>query len=130
MPQPRRTIQSVLNDLIGRVNTDTRRLRIVEQEIDIMKSRMISMEQSMGEQRKAINASITELNAKVARSEDRVARMESMMNELVKEMKRFASNSEIKKLEQLIEIYSPLKSNFITKEEAEQLIEERMEQKP
>jgi len=127
--QPRRTVQSVINDLIGRVNTDTRRLRIIEQELNILKSRMAAIEQNAAEQRKAINASVTELGAKVARAEDKVSRMESLIGEVVKGMKRFAPASEIKKLEQLIEIYSPLKSEFITREEAERMIEDALGKK-
>ncbi len=127
--QPRRTVQSVINDLIGRVNTDTRRLRIIEQELNILKSRMAAIEQNAAEQRKAINASVSELGAKAARAEDKVSRMESLIGEVVKGMKRFAPASEVKKLEQLIEIYSPLKSDFVTREEAERMIEEAMEKK-
>ncbi len=125
--QPRRTVQSVINDLIGRVNTDTRRLRIVEQELNILKSRTAAIEQNAAEQRKAINVSVAELGAKVARAEDKVSRMESLLGEIVKGMKRFAPASEIKKLEQLIEIYSPLKSDFVTREEAERMIQEATE---
>jgi len=126
---PKRTVQSVINDLIGRVNTDTRRLRIIEQELNILKSRMAALEQNSSEQRKAINVSTTELGAKAARAEDKVSRMESLIGEVVKGMKRFAPTSEVKKLEQLIEIYSPLKSEFVTKEEAERMIEEALGKK-
>ncbi len=125
--QPRRTVQSVINDLIGRVNADTRRLRVIEQELNILKSRTAAIEQNAMEQRKAVNALVTELGAKVARAEDKVSRMESLLGEIVKGMKRFAPASEIKKLEQLIEIYSPLKSDFVTREEAERMIEEATE---
>jgi len=69
--EPRRTVQSVINDLIGRVNTDTRRLRIIEQETNIFKSRMAAIEQNSADQRKAINASVAEMAAKVARAEDK-----------------------------------------------------------
>ena len=127
--QPKRTVQSVINDLIGRVNTDTRRMRIIEQELNILKPRIAAIEQNVSEQRKAINASISELGAKVARAEDKVSRMESLLGEVVKGMKRFALVSEVKKLEQLIEIYSPLKSEFVTNEEVERLIEEAVEKK-
>ncbi len=127
--QPKRTVQSVLNDLIGRVNTDTRRLRVMEQEFDILKSRMAALEQNMSDQRKAINRSISELGSKVARAEDKVSRMESLLGEFAKGMKMFAPVSEIRKLEQLIDVYSPLKSEFITREEAERMMEEKTERR-
>ena len=127
--EPRRTVQSVLNDLIARVNTDTRRLRVIEQEMDILKTRMVSMEQATEDRKKSLNTSLSDLNSKIARADDKVARMESMVEEVVKGMKRFASASKIKELEQLIEIYSPLKSSFITREEAEQMIEDKLGEK-
>jgi hypothetical protein len=127
--QKPRTIQSVMNDLIGRVNTDTRRLRVIEQEIDILKSRMAAVEQAAADHRKAVNATVNELRVRAERSEDKVARMESLLTEMAKAMKKFAPASEIKKLEQLIEIYSPLKSQFITREEAEQLVEDKLKPK-
>jgi hypothetical protein len=125
--QPRKTIQSVMNDIIGRINTDTRRLRVIEQEAEILKSRMAALEQNSGEQKKAANSSFSELRNKVIRAEEKVARMESLVQELAKGLKRFAPASEIRRLEQLIEIYSPLKSEFLTKEEAERIVEEKVD---
>ena len=127
--QKPRTLQSVINDLIGRVNTDTRRLRVIEQEIDIFKSRMAALEQTMTDHKKAVNATVTELRVRAERSEDKVARMESLLTEMAKAMKKFAPASEIKKLEQLIEIYSTLKSEFMTREQVEELVDEKLGQK-
>jgi len=55
--------------------------------------------------------------------------MESLIWEVVKSMKRFSLVSDVKKLEQLIDIYSPLKSEFVTREEVERLLEEAAEKK-
>jgi hypothetical protein len=126
---PKRTVQSVINDLIARVNEDTRRLRALEQDMSTVKARMISSEDSASKFRENMNKSFADVTNKIGRAEDKVARMEMLLAEYAKGMKRFAASSEIEKLEQLIEIYNPLKSQFITREEAEHMMEEKMEPK-
>jgi predicted nucleic acid-binding Zn-ribbon protein len=126
MPAPRRTVGSVLNKLIERVNSNIRRLRILEQESSIYKTRLTSAEQEIMSQRNQVMKSIKDINDKISRQEDRIAAIENTVKEIISQFKKVTTTSKIKELEELIEIYNPIKSQFVTREEVERIIEERL----
>lgn len=128
MPAPRqkRTVGSVLNKLIQRVNTDTRRLRLLEQENVINKTRIEVMEKNILSDKKHDQKTVQELEQKIITVEDTLATMGLTIKEIINEIKKLASTTKVKELEHLIDIYNPIKSEFITKEEALHLIEEKL----
>ena len=122
----KRTVGSVLNKLIQRVNTDTRRLRILEQENVIIKTRIETEEKNSLSERKHAQKNFLELEKKITKIEDNLAMIEKTMKDIINEIKKLATNTKLKELENLIDIYSPLKSEFITREEAQHLIDEKL----
>jgi hypothetical protein len=46
-----------------------------------------------------------------------------------KDIDRTAKKSEVKELESLLDLYSPIKSKFTTKDEVERLIDEKLSKK-
>ena len=126
-PAKKLTINAVLNKLIERVNADRRRLKILEQESSASKSRIISAEENLIEQRKDINIMIKDLDEDLMNLEDRMSKIEITMKEIVKEIKSSSKDTKMQELENLIEVFNPLKSNFITREEVERLIEEKVQ---
>jgi len=124
--QPKRSLHTIIRELVERTNTDTMRIRVLEQETDIFKSRVNALEQDMLNQKKQIKNSLSVFESKLAKQEETLRKLESTVKEIIKEMKKLASVAKIKELEHLIEIYNPIKSNFITREEAERLIEKKM----
>ncbi len=122
---PKRTIRSVINELVDRTNTNTQRLRILEQDIRTLKTRTNSIEKNTLNQTKKINSTLSKFEAKLTKTEDRILALERTIKEMVNEIKRLATLPKVKELEELIEIYNPLKSQFITKEEVERMIERK-----
>jgi uncharacterized phage infection (PIP) family protein YhgE len=109
-PKGKSDIQTIIRELVDRSNTDTSRIRVLEQEMESLKNKLDSVSQNMSEEKK-------------------VAEFSNMIKQIIAEMKKMATTTKIKELESLIEIYNPMKSQFITKEEAERLVEERLEGK-
>ncbi|MEM5797918.1 MAG: hypothetical protein QXP39_00520 [Candidatus Aenigmatarchaeota archaeon] len=126
VPPKKLTVRDILNELIERTNTDTRRLRVLEEKADTFATRADNMEASLFEQKKSMTNMARELNDRISQIEDRIAKIETTVKEIVEQLKRVATTSKIRELEELIEIYNPLKSQFITKQEVERMIEERM----
>ncbi|RLI98529.1 MAG: hypothetical protein DRO99_00530 [Candidatus Aenigmatarchaeota archaeon] len=124
----KRTIKTIIRELVDRTNTDTARIRILEQQADIVKSRMESVEQNVVTQRKQTEKTVSEVSAKTEEINNRVTKLESTIRELIKEIKKLASVSNIKELESLVDMYSPLKSEFLTRDEVERLIEKKLEE--
>lgn len=123
---PRSTVGSVMNKLIERVNSDMRRLRILEQESSLVKTRQSSTEEDVLSLKNQLATSLHEAGEKVAALEERLASVEATLKEVISQLKKTTTISKIKELEQMIDLYNPLKSQFITREEAERLIEERL----
>jgi len=126
--QPKKTLKTVLRELVERSNTDNARIRVMEQENDILKSRSKSFEQDLFSQKKYFEASITSVKKETEKTNDKTANIESTLRELIKEIKKLATTAKIKELETLVDIYNPLKSHFITREEAERMIERKIEE--
>ena len=124
MDDKKNTLRAIINELVDRTNSDTQRLRVLEQREKVLSSRSNSTEQEIMNLNKQIQDSVSCIDAKLADQEDRIRKMESMIKEMVKQMKKLATTSKIAELEQLIDIYNPIKSQFITREEAERLISE------
>ena len=71
---------------------------------------------------------ISDVEARVNEESDRIIKLETMAKDIVNQLKRAVTMTKIKELEELIAIYNPLTSKFITKQEAERLIQERMKE--
>ena len=120
----KRTVDSVLNKLIERVNSNIRRLRVLEQETGIVKTRLNSIEEDMLSQRNHTHKSLEDLADKIVKLDDRISSTENTMRDIIEKLKKVTTTTKIRELEQLIDIYNPLKSEFITKDEARRMIEE------
>ncbi|MCK4497099.1 MAG: hypothetical protein KAU24_02830 [Candidatus Aenigmarchaeota archaeon] len=119
------TLHAIINELVDRTNSNTQRLRVLEQRSEVLSSRANIIEQEILNLNKSIHKVILSLDTKTKGLDDRIRKDEGILKEVVKRMKKLATTSKISELEQLIEIYNPLKSQFITREEAERIIEEK-----
>jgi CII-binding regulator of phage lambda lysogenization HflD len=119
------TIRDILNELLERTSSNMKRLRLLEQKIDSLTSRVNTIENGILEQRRDLTNSISDLNKKLSEDDDRLVKLETGLKEIVAQLKNVATMAKIRELEQLIEIYNPIKSQFVTREEIERLLEER-----
>jgi len=121
-------LHTVLRELINRTNSNIMRLRIIEQETEITKRRMGSLEKSFLAQKKELAKSLKEFETSLKELEKRIERIESALKQIVAELKRTATKSELKEIEHLVDIYNPIKSNFVTRDEIEEIIEEKVKE--
>ena len=124
------SLHSIINELVERSNSDTQRIRALEQKEDNMASRLEVIEKDMI----SMNESVLKLGEQtVANFKKRDAvniQLQGTIKEIIKQLKRLASAEKINELEAMIDIYNPLKSNFMTKEEVESLISDKLEKLP
>ena len=124
MPQPIQ--ESRLAELYEMDAENKRRLRDIEQ-------RLITVDNGL----KRVDSGLLDLKSRVLEIsgsaktegvsvETKLKEIENIINDIVNNMKRLAEKSEVAGLKELIDIYNPVKSQFITREEAENLIEEKV----
>jgi cob(I)alamin adenosyltransferase len=120
-----RSINAILNDVIQRVNDDTQRLRILEQSSESLTSRINSVEQGALQGRNEMQKALSDINEGITALNERLSKTENTMKEVITHMKKLVTESQVKELESLIELYNPVKSNFVTREEMEKFVGER-----
>lgn len=119
---PKLTLRTIINDLVNRTNTDTRRLRVLEGMSNSVVSRINSAEQNILAQKKEFNSALSKIDSRISKLEESIMRIENVNKEMIKQMKKTVTTSKIKELENLIDIYNPIKSNFVTREELGDLL--------
>jgi ABC-type transporter Mla subunit MlaD len=125
MPAPKknpRTIGTVLNEVIERVNNDTQRLRLLEQSSESLLSRINSLEQAMLQARREMQKAFLDTNTRLDLINDRLSKTENTTKEVVNHMKKLVTETRVKELENLVDIYNPVKSSFVTKEELQKAL--------
>ena len=116
------SLHAIINELVDRTNSDVQRLRILEQRNDTLTSRSNVIEKEILNINRNIQRIMLNTETRNKKLEERIKKNDAMLREVVKQMKKLATTSKIIELEQLIEIYNPLKSQFVTKEEAQRMI--------
>ena len=116
----------ITTDLIGRVNENVRRLRVIEQKIQAINMRINSVEQNTVTYNKNLQKALAERDARITVIEDRLVTVETTSKEILKQLKLVATKSNVDEVKQLLSIYDPIKSKFVTKEEMENFISEKM----
>ncbi|MBI4173960.1 MAG: hypothetical protein HY519_04535 [Candidatus Aenigmarchaeota archaeon] len=125
MPDQKMTLKAIITELVERTNSDNRRLRDLEKRVENFAERIDSMEETLLKQRKDIDTAIHDVTSQLGQQAERMERLEKLVAEVIKQMKKMATLTQVKELEEKVDIYNPLKSSFITKEELEGIIEER-----
>lgn len=116
------SMHAIINELVDRTNSDIQRLRVLEQRNDILTSRSNVIEKEIININRNIQRIMLNTETGNKKTGERIKKNDAMLREVVKQMKKLATTSKIIELEQLIEIYNPLKSQFVTKEEVQRMI--------
>ncbi|MCD6590750.1 MAG: hypothetical protein J7K72_02145 [Candidatus Aenigmarchaeota archaeon] len=121
--------EKIIADMIGRMNESIRRLRVLEQRLKTIENRINSIEQGMVNQGKNVQKELSNRDARFSSVENRIEKIEMTINEIIKQMKLVATNAKVEELKHLVDIFNPLKSNFVTKEEVEKIIEDKLSER-
>jgi chromosome segregation ATPase len=120
---------ALTNEVIGRIDNNTRRIRTVEQRLEGLELRMSSAEEKMIEEIdnlkrefERISIDLKEINKNLSDIHDEFIRMN-------KDLDKTAKKNEVKELESLLDLYSPIKSKFVTKDEVRNMIDDRISEK-
>lgn len=116
--------KTIAIEAITRINTNTSRIRTLEQRLDSMGSRIESLEERMIDDVDALKKSFDIIHADVKDISESLAEIHAEILNINKNMSRTAKKAEVKELESLLELYNPIKSKFTTIDQVRRLIEE------
>ena len=116
----------VLSELVRRLNEHGRRLRVMENRNSVIESKLNSIEDAMLKMNEDIKERFKEV-ADISKDFDaKFMKLENDINRVNKNMDKMAKKSELKELENMVSLFNPITSKFITKKDLERLLEERM----
>ncbi len=124
------TLRTIINELVDRTNTDTQRIRVLEQREEGLSFRINAMEQEALNINKTIQKLTINLDSELKKRDRSISEVQITIKEIIKQVKRLATSGKVKELEAMLDLYNPLKSNFMTREEVEQLISKRFSSMP
>jgi uncharacterized protein YoxC len=116
--------QQVVNKLVDRVNDFNRRVRDLEEKIRNLNARVNTLDDTLLKKTKSINNDIQDLNDEVSDLRDRVANMEVDIKEINREKRKFVTSQEIEEIENYMDLMNPIHSNFVTKKEAKEMLQQ------
>ena len=115
----------IMQELVRRSNEDTRRLRAIEQRVDGIEARLMTLEDGTLEKIKKTNMKFAELDATIKFVSDELVQLKTYMEKMTRQMATFARKQDLKEIEHMLELINPIREEFLTKDQLEEELEER-----
>lgn len=121
MPQVE-NYQVIIQELIRRSNEETRRLRTLEQKMDALEDKINGLIESSLERAKKTGSKITEMDVAIKNLSNEIINLKMGIDKVNKQMAKFAQRRDLKEIEKMLELLSPLREEFATKEDLEEAL--------
>ncbi len=119
---PAENFQVILQELVRRSNEETRRMRNIEQRLDTLEDRLNVLIDSTNERTKRTNAKMAEMDVGIRAVLNDMANVKANLDRITRSMAKFAQKRDLKEIEKMLELISPLRQGFVTKNELEEEI--------
>lgn len=123
MPQ-HESYQMIIQELVRRSNEEARRLRSLEQRMDALEARTASLEENVIEKMKKASSKFTDFDVALKSLTDELAMLKNSLERVNKQINKFARKRDIKEIEKMFELLSPIRQEFVTQQQMEEELEE------
>ena len=117
------------NEMVRRLNEDSRRMKSVEQRIDRMEQQMETLESTALNQMEDIKISLEKMAAKITLIADRLNGIENEIARVNKDMSKMATKIDVKEVQTFVDLVNPITSKFVTKDELQRELDDRIKRK-
>lgn len=101
----------------------------MEQRLDKIESSLSMLEQSAINQMNDMKINLDKISMKITTVTEKFKKIEEDIISINKELGKTATKAEVKQLETFIDLVNPITSKFITKDQLERALEDRMARK-
>ncbi len=101
---------AVLQELVRRSNEDSRKLRSYEQRLQIIENRLASLEENSIKGLKNQTIKVSEIEKTITGANDELLRLKNTLEKMNRSLTGFASKKDIKEIEHMFELLSPLRN--------------------
>jgi uncharacterized protein (DUF342 family) len=119
MPPPDSNFQVILQELVRRSNEESRRMRTIEQRLDALEDKLNVLVAGTNERAKRTNQKLADSDAVMKAMSNDIANVKASVERITKSMAKFAQRRDLKEIERMLDLISPVNKEFVTKEELE-----------
>ncbi len=112
-------MQMILQELVRRTNNELMRLRNVEDRVAGLEERVASLEDTSLQRARKANEKFAELDVTIRSIADETARIKNIVEKISKQFGNVALKRDVKELERMFDLLSPIRQEYVTKEELE-----------
>ncbi len=117
-----RDINAIMNELVMRVNDNTRRIRVAEERVRNLDRRTDSIEKTLIEENKGVNKELENVRVELKEARDRIANIGVDMINFKKELKKTVTARELREIQEYINLIMPITTKYVTKKEVEEMV--------
>jgi len=122
-------MQIIGMEMSNRINTDTRRIRTLEQRLSAAESRIGALQEKVIDEIDRLRKSFDQISVDLKAVSENLSEIHSEILNINKNLDKTAKKAELKELENLLDLYNPIKSRFTTKDEVMRIIEDKISEK-
>jgi uncharacterized protein (UPF0335 family) len=124
--KPPQNFAPINTEIARSTNDNTRRIRILEQSLESSRNRISSLEERMIEEMGDIKKWMDQLSIDIGEISKDFKTMRKEIIRINKELEKTARKNELKELESLLDLYNPIKSRFVTRDEVISILENQI----
>ncbi len=113
---------NLLNEVSNRLNDNTRRIRVLEERLRNVDTRVNKAEQSEILDKNQTVKDVQHIQDTLRLIQDRIANLEVELQTTHKEIKKSVAHTELKEIQNYIELINPILTKFVTRKELEEII--------
>jgi TolA-binding protein len=118
-------VSGLSSEIVKMVNTNTRRIRMIEQRLSGTERRISSLEEKIIDEIDNLRRGFEQIYMDIKALTENLSQIRAETLKMNKNLDKTAKKAEVRELESLLDLYNPIKSKFVTREEVERLIEEK-----
>lgn len=119
MPDPT-NVNVIMQELVRRSNEDSRRLRGLEQRLDAIENRINNFENGAIDRNKKVNQKFAELDLSIKTLTEEMMKISAGIDKINKQVNKFARKQDLKEIERMLDLISPIRQEFVTKDQLEE----------
>ncbi len=110
----------IMQELVRRSNDESRRLRDLETRLQNVEERATNLENLSIEKARKLSDKLTEMELTIRHMSDEIAKLENAIERINKQVVKFARKRDIREIEKMFDLLSPIKQEFVTRHELEE----------
>ncbi|MDI6825805.1 MAG: hypothetical protein QMD36_01260 [Candidatus Aenigmarchaeota archaeon] len=122
-------VQALSIEITNRINTNTRRIRTLEQRMSAAESRIGTLQEKIIDEIDRLRKSFDQISVDVKAVSQNLSEIHAEILNINKNLDKTAKKAELKELESLLDLYNPIKSRFTTKDEVMRIVENKLSEK-